>query len=284
MTTRPGLVVVSDLDGTLLDANTYALGPAEAVVHDLRRAGVPLVICSSKTRVEIESLMARLGLDEAFISENGGALHLPKHWPVGPGCADVDGGRRKIELGRPYSEVVRTLRETTAALGVEIRGFADMTVGDISDECGLTPLQAQLAKLREYDEPFRIVGGDPQMTRAVIRALHGRGVRTLEGGRYLHAVAGTDKGRAVALLRNLLTTTGSTIFIGLGDAPNDVDLLKAVDVPVIVRGAGDASLRLQRTLPTAQLTDEAGPAGWAVAVGGMLRRWHDGQPLMRQGW
>ena len=47
----------------------------------LRRAGVPLVLCSSKTRAEMEPLAAAIGATGPLVVENGGAI--------------VDAGRRR---------------------------------------------------------------------------------------------------------------------------------------------------------------------------------------------
>lgn len=269
------LLIVSDLDGTLLDPVTYALGPAEAVVGRLRRAGVPLVACSSKTRAEIESLLSRLGLDEPFICENGGALYVP-HASVSSDKAN--GGRLRIDLGRPYEEVVATLREAAADMHVQIRGFSDMSVAEISRDCGLPPLQAQLAKLRDFDEPFRILETDPGLCSRFLKTLHRRGLRTVEGGRYFHAIGETDKGMAVNVLRAHYGKDGTAVLVGLGDAPNDIPLLRAVDIPVIVRREDSAaSSRLLREVPTARVTERLGPAGWAEAVSDIMDRWESGQ-------
>jgi len=48
-------VFFSDLDGTLLDARTYSFDAALPALGILRARRVPLVVCSSKTRTEIEN-------------------------------------------------------------------------------------------------------------------------------------------------------------------------------------------------------------------------------------
>ena len=154
------LLIVTDLDGTLLDHRTYEWGRRPPDVRArTAQAGVPLVLCSSKTRAEIEALSAA-------------ARHPP---PVHR--RERRGHRRAARLlrshsraarwsrtagscsrsGRPYPEVVQALREVAAAERVTVVGFSDMTVGDVAEECGLPVLDAQLAKLREYDEPFRLL-------------------------------------------------------------------------------------------------------------------------------
>ena len=73
----PLLLVFSDLDGSLLDHHDYSFGAALPAIEALRQRGVPLILCSSKTRAEIEPLRARLDNRDPFIVENGAAVFIP---------------------------------------------------------------------------------------------------------------------------------------------------------------------------------------------------------------
>jgi mannosyl-3-phosphoglycerate phosphatase family protein len=267
------LVIVTDLDGTLLDSQTYDMGPARPVLDRIARAGIPLVLCSSKTRAEIEALQRRLDLHHPFIAENGGAIVAPLGYfdRIPPGAV-LDGGRFVMALGRPYREVVGALREVAAAERVRIVGFSDMTVGDVAAVCGLPLLEAQLAKLREFDEPFRLLEDDPAVRSRFFKALHRRGLKALSGGRFDHVTGDADKGRAVAELRSLIPDRlGPVVMAGLGDGLNDVAMLREVDLPIIVRSdSNGATGRMLRKVPTAHVTESSGPAGWAEAGSSLL--------------
>ena len=66
-------VVFTDLDGTLLEHSTYSFAEAEEALDLLRSQDIPLVICTSKTRSEVEFWRRLLGNEHPFIVENGGA-------------------------------------------------------------------------------------------------------------------------------------------------------------------------------------------------------------------
>jgi predicted mannosyl-3-phosphoglycerate phosphatase (HAD superfamily) len=72
------LVVFTDLDGTLLDHQTYSFQAARPMINKLLRLGIPIVINTSKTRAETEILSRRLKLNHPFIVENGGAVFIPE--------------------------------------------------------------------------------------------------------------------------------------------------------------------------------------------------------------
>jgi mannosyl-3-phosphoglycerate phosphatase len=282
------LVIVTDLDGTLLDPVTYGFGPALHALERVERAGIPLVLCSSKTRAEIEALQQRLGISHPFIPENGGAVVAPPgYFRDLPVTGSVPGDRVVLELGRRYPEVVAILRDVAAAERVRVVGFSDMTVSDVAADCGLSALDAQLAKLRQYDEPFRLMGAEPGTRSRFLKALRRRGLRALSGGRYDHATGDTDKGRAVAVLRTLFAERGGPVVMaGLGDGLNDMSMLRAVDRPFIVRSdMNGATSRLLRKVPTALVTEATGPAGWAEAVTGLLDAWQrEGVRVRPRSW
>jgi len=275
------LVIVTDLDGTLLDHDTYEVGPARDVLVRIAQTGVPLVLCSSKTRAEIEALQKRLDIHHPFIAENGGAIVAPLgYFDRVPRGAAVEDGRFVLALGRRYPEVVQALREVASAERVKVVGFSDMTVGDVAEECGLSVLDAQLAKLREYDEPFRFLDPDPSAKSRFLKALHRRGLKATSGGRFDHVTGDADKGRAVAELRALMPDRlGPVVMAGLGDGLNDVSMLREVDLPIIVRSDHNgATGRMLRKVPTAHVTNACGPAGWAEAVTSLLDGWREPQP------
>ncbi len=230
---------------------------------------MPLVLCSSKTRPELEELERRLGIAYPFVSENGAAVYLP----AGSFPSDLPGAIRRdgydvIAYGRPYAVLQEALHRVAGELGVGVRGFGDMSAEEVAADCGLPLPLARLAKQREFDEPFRVIDGEPSARLRVHEALRRAGFTVMAGGRYDHVTGGSDKGAATALLRRLYRKAcGPVTVVGLGDAPNDVPLLKAVDVPVIVRGPSSiTTARVVEQVPWARVTMAEGPAGWSEAV------------------
>jgi mannosyl-3-phosphoglycerate phosphatase len=264
-----GLVVFTDLDGTLLDHETYSYSSAQEALDLLERKQIPLILCSSKTRAEIELIQLDLRLRHPFISENGGAVFIPKgYFPFTPeGTRNIE-GYEVLESGAPYWQLVGTLHRISAELGIRVVGFSDMSVEEVAQDCKLSPIEARLAKLREYDEPFRILGSGPAARSRLLDALHAAGLRCTRGGRYYHVTGVTDKGLAIRKLRSLYAQTwGNVLTVGLGDSANDLPLLQVVEIPIIVRNpAAGAATRLSRKVPTARLTPAPGPRGWNEAI------------------
>jgi mannosyl-3-phosphoglycerate phosphatase len=74
------VIIFTDLDGTLLDYDTYSFEKALPALQLLRERDIPLIISSSKTAKEVVFYREQLENDHPFISENGGGIFIPKDY------------------------------------------------------------------------------------------------------------------------------------------------------------------------------------------------------------
>ena len=257
-------LIVTDLDGTLIDHHTYSADAAIPALRAAKAAGVPVVPCSSKTLGEMRALAVRLDLAPApLIVENGGAVWFPASWASIPdkAQASVDGGRVLV-LGLAAADLQPLLAVVAADAGVTASGFSSMTDAEVAERTGLPLETAALARRRAYSEPFVCAEPDADLAR-LDAAARAHGARVTRGGRFFHLIGPTDKGRAVGQLR--ATVPGARI-LGLGDAPNDLALLQASDEAVIVPQPGGVHPDLVSAVPRATQASAPGPAGWGAAV------------------
>jgi len=260
-------VIFSDLDGTLLDHETYDWTPARPALEALAAQGIPLVLCSSKTRAEMRQLARAMALDMPLIVENGGGVWLPRSW-AGDRPADASdvGDGWLVTLGTPTDALRPALARIAEAVATPLRGFGAMTVEEVAERTGLPRDVAALAWQREFSEPFVAEGAPPSLAR-LDAAAREHGLQVTQGGRFFHLIGPSDKGRAVRTVRDWTSGAPSGETLGLGDAPNDLALLRAVDTPVIVpRPDGHAHPDVLTALPHARVAPAPGPTGWNAAV------------------
>lgn len=256
-------IVFTDLDGTLLDARTYSYDAAMPALELLRSQNIPLVICTSKTRAEVELWRTRLGISHPFIVENGGAVFIPKdYFPFRVPKSRQYNGYSVVEFGTPYPDLVAALKRLSARSGCEVLGFADMSVTELALRSLLPVHQADLAKQREYDEAFEILSSGAYR---LLEAIQQEGLKWTRGDRFYHILGDNDKSTAVECLASMYKKAyGEVVTIGVGDGWNDVRFLSSVDVPVLVRSRFDTAIR--RAEPRCIVTDEPGPYGWNHAM------------------
>jgi mannosyl-3-phosphoglycerate phosphatase len=269
-----GFLVITDLDGTLLSAESYDWAPARPALEQLQQSGIPVIIASSKTRAEIEMWRRRLGNRDPFLCENGGAVYIPREgarYSV-PDALVVEGYDR-LEFGVPYRLLRTALGDLAVRLGVELRGFGDMTAPEIADRTGLSGEDLHLALRREYDEPF-IAARDlsAQEEERLAAEAASMGLRVTAGGRFRHLHGVHDKGLAVTRLKSLYSLKGEPVpVMALGDGPNDRELLLAADRPVVVARPDGSHAPELRTVRGARFTTAPGPEGFNEAVLEYLR-------------
>jgi mannosyl-3-phosphoglycerate phosphatase len=264
-------VFFTDLDGTLLDHQTYAWTAARTALAALARKGLPLVIVTSKTRAEVVPLLRELGRREPFVVDNGGAIYLPlRYFPFRiEGAEPVRRGWQRVALGTSYQRLVAALATAARRARVRVRGFAQMTAREVAERAGLAPVAARRAHQREFDEPFVILEGGGQAWPRLQREIRKLGLRATRGSRFFHILSANDKGAAVRRLRAWFERLyGSPVrAVGLGDSPNDIPMLRAVTVPVLVaRPGGRYDRETLSSVPHAKRAGGIGPEGWNRAV------------------
>ncbi len=267
--TAQRIVVVTDIDASLLEPGARAKSGERAALDFLVARGIPLVINSSRTRAEIERLRQTMPMSTPFISENGSALFFSHGF-----CADVPDrarptvGGSAIEFGTRYHEVVEALRLTCREVDVEVVGFAELSIEAVAQELGVKIVEAQLAKLREYTELFRLVDDREAVRSRLFKALRRRGLRCCRAGAHHLVTATVDRAESLRTLRTIWKHAwGDPFIIGFGDSEDDVAWLKHVDVAVIVQNhRTGVPVRMLSKLPTAHVTKRPGRQGWSEAV------------------
>jgi mannosyl-3-phosphoglycerate phosphatase len=252
-------IIFTDLDGTLLSHITYSFHQAEETLRLVQSKKIPIVVCTSKTRAEIEFWREKLDNHHPFISENGGGIFIPKHYfDFDFKYDDETLDYYVIQLGVEYHRLVKVVQQLKQKY--RIASFHEMTSDEISLDTGLSRDQAQWAKKRDFDIPFKIL--DEEQKEHILQEIKQNNLNYTAGGRYYHIMGDNDKGKAVQILSDLYRKKyGDITSIGLGNSENDFEMLDHVDHPylVIKKDGTYAS-------PNYNHAEGIGPEGWSNAV------------------
>ena len=253
-------IIFSDLDGSLLNHEDYSFAAARPSIARIKRTGIPLIITTSKTRMEVELLQQDMGIREPFIVENGGGIFFPYGYldfMIENG--EWDGDYTLIRIGTTYSTIRNFLKKVGARF--EIRGFGDLTAEEISELTSLAPDRAEMAKAREFTEPFLLKRPDGIGCLSALAAE--KELKVTRGGRFHHLIGREqDKGVAVRMVIDIFKINSGEELrtIGIGDSENDLPMLEQVDIPVLIPRPGKGYLDIQ--LPGVIRAKEPGARGW----------------------
>ena len=252
-------IIYTDLDGTLLDSETYSYMDAEHCLDIIKQKDIPLVFCTSKTRYEILKFRKKVSNIHPFISENGGGIFIPKNYFDFNFDFDYDNEDYfVINLGSEYEKLIDVINELKQDF--QIRSFIDMSVDEISNDTNLNSEDSKLAKKREYEIPFKI--NDIKQEKEIIRRIKEKGLNCFIGGKFYHLMGDNDKGMAVERLSELYKKKYGSIFtIGIGDSQNDFSMLNKVDRGYLVmKKSGEYASTDYNP------AGDVGPKGWSKAI------------------
>ncbi|KZB61739.1 mannosyl-3-phosphoglycerate phosphatase [Thalassospira lucentensis] len=261
MTEHSHYVIFTDLDGTLLDHDTYSWAPAAPAIARVKKLGIPLIAISSKTLAELSHINAKDHLFDGLIGENGGVIRLGDQTEQpGPATETIDAARGAIR----------------AAVAVPVQSFRTSSPDIIADATGLAIDDAARAGDRFCSDPliWQPDDADVATARTIAETF---GLKLVKGGRF-HTLCGpTDKGAAMARMVELLgqngvlSSTGLTPrTIALGDSANDATMLAAADFPIQIpqkhASVTTALIKDQKLI----IAPEPGPSGWNAGVNALL--------------
>jgi mannosyl-3-phosphoglycerate phosphatase len=134
---------------------------------ELEHASVPVVWVTSRSRAQMDEPIRRLGHRHPFIAEDGSGVFLPEDYFHLRPEKTVRLGRFTCipvaELQAAASEALEVLSEETGVAVVPLRSLSPR---ELAQNLGLPTREAELARQRDFDEPFFFVGAsDADMAR-----------------------------------------------------------------------------------------------------------------------
>lgn len=259
-------VIFTDLDGTLLDYDTYSFERVEEVLGYIREQKIPLVAVTSKTAEEVKQIIRDIGISHPFAVENGGCILFPEDYPGNFNKNQKTDDYFIVPVTQSHIKLTNVLEAISKNLGIRLQGLSNMTVEEVVSFTGLSAEEALKAQQRYYSEPF-LIPSDKSILKKIIRLSDNYNFKIVRGGRFAHLIP-KDSGKEIAVkyLINFYQKLYSgipLISVGLGDSPNDYDFLSITDISVLIRN--------QEKIPRFAkknwiISKSPGTAGWADEV------------------
>ena len=251
-------LLFSDVDGTMLDADTYQWEEALPGIESARKHGMPIIFNTSKTEQETRLLGEELGIRAPFSIENGGAVYVP------PGTFDDGEAEGLIPFGAPYPVIRAALDEL--APSYRFQGISDMSEKEVEAACGLPAGAMAAARERHFTEPL-VWRDDPRRLDEFAERLRRHGLNLKRGDRFVHVMGTTDKRVALEhLVPRYRQRYPGVMSVALGNGPNDLGMMDAADIAVVINNPGGRNIQY----PGARVPEGTGPTAWSRAVQALL--------------
>ena len=252
------ILIFTDLDGSLLDKETFKFDVIKDYFKELVRNGIIIIPNSSKTEAELLDFNEQNNLDLSFITENGSSIHgLNK---IHQNLPD------KIIMSRTIDEI-RNIYKTNISLDFKNKTthILELEIEVQQKILGLPLDKIKLAIKRDHSLPIKFNGTEIEK-KEFTKILKNSGLTIQTGGRIMNVCDNVNKSiamsKALQLIRKQLDD--EIITIGVGDNENDIEMIKQTDYPCLVKNDNfDSSLI---NIDNLIKSSEPSPLGWADVI------------------
>ena len=252
------ILIFTDLDGSLLDKETFKFDVIKDYFKELVRNGIIIIPNSSKTEAELLDFNEQNNLDLSFIAENGSSIHRLNK--IHQNLPD------KIIISRTIDEI-RNIYEENISLDFEnkITHILELEREKQQKILGLPLDKIKLAIKRDHSIPIKFNGTESEKNEFT-KILKNSGLTIQTGGRIMNVCDNVNKSiamsKALQLIRKQLDD--EIITIGVGDNENDIEMIKQTDYPCLVKNDNfDSSLI---NIDNLIKSSEPSPLGWADVI------------------
>ena len=230
------LIIFTGLDEMLLSVNELDYQPITAAFQELQQKNIPVIPVTTRTRAEVEELLAKFNLITSFIVEHGSGIFLPPNNSnfTSPQTSVLD-NYHLHQLGCSYTEARAGLKVVQEEINKILRGFGDLDEGNIQSLIDCSKAAARKAKAREFSEYF--LTPNKLEIKQLQEIAEEYGFKILPGDNLSLIIGqGASNRQAIQwLVENHQATADKTLqTIGLGCTEQDLAMLETVDIPVII--------------------------------------------------
>jgi mannosyl-3-phosphoglycerate phosphatase len=278
------LLISTDLDGTLLDHYTYSWQAALPAIEKLQQLNCEIIINTSKTFDEVVLLQQKIGISAPFIVENGSAIYSPVNHITSQKFDHYDDAYTRKVLGKEINVIKDVLHELRTKNKWNFEGYSDWTIATVIEHTGLTKEDATRSHKRQFSEPILWHDNEDNFS-LFCQAIEKNNLRVIRGGRFIHILGQSNKGKALHFLQSTLYDKNPPKLVCLGDSYNDLDMLHIADIPVLVRSPAH-DFPPHQCLNPVIYTEAYGPEGWLEAFNQIINQseLHHGRFLSKRNY
>ena len=251
------ILIFTDLDGSLLDRDTFKFDEIKDYIRQLISKGIFIIPNTSKTEKEILEFNSDLGSSLPFISENGSSINglnlLNKDLP------------QELILSREKEILLEIFKKTVSPnLQNKCKWLSEMDTRNQSLILGLEHKKLKMALDRKFTLPF-IFNGNKNQKKELSKIIKNKGLFLQEGGRVIHLTDRVNKAKALKVFVRFYKKNNKNVkTIAVGDNYNDLDMLKTSDFPCLV--FNDKFTLDQIPINNLITTNKPSPEGWADVI------------------
>ena len=267
------LIFFSDIDGTLINNNSFSYGKNIETIKELLQANHYVIFNSSKTFAEIDYILKSENLSIPFICETGGAVYCPRGF-----FGESENKRGDYDVIFESAKISDFSKKIEPILSSEFKNeilfFNDMSIKMKERFSGLFDKDLERASRRDFSILFKWHAGDEKLNK-LRDMLEDFNLTIIKGGRFFHICSNFNKYSAMKfILTKISHNSPEQIYktVGIGDSSNDIEMLNKTDYKCVVQSINNTSLIAGLTSKDFILSTTRAPEGWQECIDNVFDR------------
>lgn len=260
------LIVFTTFDSSLFNNQNKSYQLNQAIAK-LQQRNIPLIAVAHQSQAEKEDLQSIFSFKFPLVVEYGSAVLIPQDCKSFVLSETIVEGEYSVkQLGCTYIEARAALKVIQSIARINnLRGFGDLSETEINSVTGLSLRAIKQAKSRNFSEIFFTPEDiNPEKIIAIAEEF---GFQVLIEGSlsYLLGAEASVK-KAISWLKNnyLSEPSKQVVTVGLGYSHHDLEMLQAVDIPIVIPSQSNLGLDLAQQ--KWRIWQTQGLAGWIEAI------------------
>ena len=224
-------IVFCDVDSLLPVRGKMAPGFDEFSA-ELEHLAMPIIWVTNRTRLQIDDPRRKLGHNHPFIAEGGCGVYLPEgYFHLRPAKTVRLGRFTCLPVAEPQPAAAEALEKLSAEIGVTVVPLRSLSPRELAKNSGLPAQQAELARHRDFDEPFFFAGAAEADVRRFTAESANRHWQLRQSGVLWSLAVGADMKQCVRELSKLYARAlrSQPKIVGIACEDDGSQLLEACD-------------------------------------------------------
>lgn len=241
----------------------------------LDHAGVPLVWVSRRTRLQLDDPRRKLGHSHPFIAEGGCGVYLPEgYFHLRPSKTVRLGRFTCVPVAEPQPAASEALEELSSELEIPLVTLASLSPRELSQNLGLPTREAELARQRDFDEPFFFAGASDQDIERFVATARERKLQLRQDGPLWSLAVGANLSQCVKELAQLYSRAlrSRPSVLGIATPPDAKELFAACDRSILLTPGETDSEPSAPSIKATRTISLAAPNAWDIALESITAR------------
>jgi predicted mannosyl-3-phosphoglycerate phosphatase (HAD superfamily) len=206
-------------------------------LESLADSNIPSIWITSRTRSQLDTILRRFGHSEPFIAEGGSGVYLPEdYFHLKPAHTVRMARFTCIPVATPQPAAAEALDQVAAETGVSIVPLRSLSPRELSQNTGLAQREAELLRLRDFDELFFFAGASDSDIQGFREAADQRRLLLRKRGAFWSLAVGANLATCVRELSKLYERAmrAQPFKVGIATTDEASELLPLCERPILL--------------------------------------------------